>query len=141
MGMPAAARERLRSWLEVHGAAGPADVTPEEMPEWAEERVRFPLQLAPAAHKVFGALVDVLIVASAVGLFGLISWAITGEIPPAPGGTYAALLLGCVCWLLYRYVFFGGLSMTPGGHAAAVLADRVLVWMYNRQLRGIHYPT
>jgi CheY-like chemotaxis protein len=140
MGMPAASRGRLKNWLAVHGATGPADIAPEDLPAWAEERVQFPLQLAPAAHAVCGAAVDLLIVTSAVAVFGLVSWAITAEVPPAGVGGYAAMLLGCVCWLLYRYVFFGGLSMTPGGHVAAALADRVLVWMYNRQRSRFPYP-
>jgi hypothetical protein len=84
--------------------------------------------------------VDLLIVAAAVAVFGLVSWALTAEVPPAPAGGYAALLLGCACWLLYRYVFFGGLSMTPGGHVVAAIADRVLVWLYNRQRYSLPHP-
>ncbi len=140
LGMPAAARRRLKDWLEVHGAGGPAEVAADELPDWPEERVQFPMQLAPATHAACSALVDLLIVSAAVGVFGLISWAITGEVPPGPGGGYAALFLGCVCWLLYRYLFFGGLSMTPGGHVAAAIADRVLVWRYNRERRHFYYP-
>jgi hypothetical protein len=33
---------------------------------------------------------------------------------------------------MYRYVFFGTVVMTPGGHAAASLCDRVVAWQYNR---------
>ncbi len=134
LGMPAATRERLAAWLEAHGAAGPADLAPGDFPDdWTGQQVRLPLQLAPLAHTVCSLAVDLLIVSIAVGVFGLISWGITGEATPVPGGGYAALLLGCVCWLLYRYVFFGTLSMTPGGHVAAAVADRVLVWIYNRR--------
>ncbi len=133
LGMPAATRRRLAAWLENHGAGGPADIAPGELPDWGAQQVRLPLQLAPVAHALCSAAVDLVIVAIAVGVFALISWAITGETPPNPGGGYAALLLGCVCWLLYRYVFFGTLSMTPGGHIAAALADRMMVWIYNRR--------
>ncbi len=131
LGMLAACRQRLREWMQVHGADGSADIGADEFS--GEDRVHFPLQLAPAAHAVGSVLVDLLIVGAAVGVFGLISWVFTGDVPPAPVGGYAALLLGCVCWLLYRYLFFGRLSMTPGGHVAATIADRILVWIYNRQ--------
>jgi len=102
--------------------------------------VHLPVQLAPTAQAVCGAAADLLIVAAAVGVFGLVSWAITAEVPPAPAGGSAAMLLGCLCWLVYRYVFFGGLGMTPGGHVVAALADRVLVWLYNRQQYRHRYP-
>jgi CheY-like chemotaxis protein len=131
MGMTAASRQRLRDWLGDHGVNGPADVGEEA--DRFEEKVQFPLQLTPAACAVCGAVVDLLIVAAAVGVFGLVSWLITGEVPPAGGEVYAALLLGCVCWLLYRYVLFKGVSLTPGGRAAAAIADRALLWMYNRE--------
>lgn len=140
LGLPVAARERLKVWLAVHGAGGPADVSPDDVPAWATDRVQLPVQLIPAAHAVCGAMVDLLIVTAAVGVFGLVSWAITAEVPPAPAGGPAAMLLGCLCWLLYRYVFFGRLSMTPGGHVVAAFADRVLVWLYNHQRFRLPYP-
>jgi CheY-like chemotaxis protein len=140
LGLPVAARERLREWLAVHGAGGPADVSPDDVPAWDEDQVHLPVQLAPTAQAVCGAAADLLIVAAAVGVFGLVSWAITAEVPPAPAGGSAAMLLGCLCWLVYRYVFFGGLGMTPGGHVVAALADRVLVWLYNRRRYGYRYP-
>jgi len=140
LGLPVAARERLREWLAVHGAEGPADVSPDDVPAWDEDQVHLPVQLAPTAQAVGGAAVDVLIVAAAVGVFGLVSWAITAEVPPAPAGGSAALLLGCLCWLVYRYVFFAGLSMTPGGHVVVALADRVLIWLYNREQHRHRHP-
>ena len=30
--------------------------------------------------------------------------------------------------------------MTPGGHVVAAIADRVLVWLYNRQRYRHRYP-
>jgi CheY-like chemotaxis protein len=140
LGFPAAARERLREWLAVHGAGGPADVSPDDIPAWDEDHVQLPLQLTPTAEAVCGAAVDLLIVAAAVGVFGLVSWAITAEAPPAPVGGSAAILFGCLCWFVYRYMFFGGLSMTPGGHVVAVTADRVLVWLYNHRRYRSRYP-
>ncbi len=134
LGMPAAARERLRGWLSRRGADGPADVDPEDVPNWPEERVHFPVQLAPLMHFALSFIMDLMIVAAAVGLFGAISWVVTGEVAPGGAGITGGLLLGCVCWLLYRYVFFRSVSMTPGGHIVCAIADRVLAWMYNRKL-------
>ena len=140
LGLPVASRERLKEWLAVHGAGGPADLSPDGDPAWDEVQVHLPLRLTPTAQRVCGSAVDVLIVAVAVGVFGLVSWAITADVPPAPVGGSAAMILGCLCWLVYRYGFFGGLSMTPGGHVVATTADRVLVWLYNRQQSRHRYP-
>ena len=140
IGLRATAQLRLQQWLEQRGASGPADVPPSELPEWAEERVHFPLKLAPATHAASGVLVDLAIVGAAVAMFGLVSWMITGRTPPAPASWSAVLLLGCGCWTLYRYVFFGGLSMTPGERVSAALADRGLAWMYNRRQQKLFYP-
>ena len=133
LGLPVAARKRLKDWLAVHGAEGPADVSPDDVPPFTENQVYLRVPLTPTAHALCGAAVDLLIVAAAVGVFGLVSWAITAYVPPAPAGGYAAMLLGCVCWLLYRYVFFRGPAITPGGQVVAAVADRLLVWLYNRQ--------
>jgi CheY-like chemotaxis protein len=140
LGLPVAVRERLREWLAVHGAGGPADVSSDNDPAWDQDQVHLPLQLAPTAQAICGAAVDLLIVAAAVGVFGLVSWAITAQVPPAPAGGSAAMLLGCLCWLVYRYVFFRGPSITPGGHVVVALAGRVLVWLYNRQQHRDRYP-
>ncbi len=93
-----------------------------------------PLQLAPAAHLALSRFFDLLMVLAAVAVFGAIAMAVTGGLPENAGTP--ALLLACVCWLIYRYVFFGRLSMTPGGHIAAAVADRWLAWMYNHRLQA-----
>jgi CheY-like chemotaxis protein len=131
LGMPPAARERLGAWLERSGATGPAEVP--LSPEEASDRVRLPLQLSPLAHAIGGALVDIGVIACAVAAFALVTWIIADELPLRGALWSALLLLGCGCWLVYRYLFFGAVAMTPGGHIAAALADRCLAWSYNRR--------
>ncbi len=130
LGMPAVERERLRRWLDDQGASGPPEP---DAPEDSGERVRLPLQLAPTAHLALSVVMDLLIVVGAVGVFGAI--AALATVPIAEDAGARALLLVAVCWLLYRYVFFGTLTMTPGGHIATALADRCMAWMYNRRLQ------
>jgi CheY-like chemotaxis protein len=130
LGMPPIERQRLRQWLDNQGASGPPE--PDAPPDSVSERVHLPLQLAPAAHWALSVFLDLLIVLAAVAVFGAIAITATGGLPE--DSARSALLLACVCWLIYRYAFFGRLTMTPGGHAAAAVADRCLAWMYNRRL-------
>lgn len=132
LGMPAAARDRLRAWLDRNGGDGAVEIPPEDDPDSAS--VQFPLQLSPAAHGVCAAILDVAIVVSAVAAFAGITYMLAGQLALMGANVSAALLLLCVCWLLYRYVFFASVSMTPGGHLTAAISDRCLAWHYNRRL-------
>ena len=138
VGMASPARQRLRSWLEAHGVTGPpeaeqAEETPIIAPVVAPERVHFPLQLAPAAFTVLSIVFDCIVVALAVIVFGVVSSLVIGEWPSANVVKHGGLLLGCVCWVLYRYVFFGAITVTPGSRMATIVADWFTVWLYNRR--------
>ena len=79
-------------------------------------------------------LFDLSMVCAAVGLFVGITWGFAGAAPPSDKTAAATALLMCLGWLMYRYVFFGTVAMTPGGHASASICDRVLAWHYNRTI-------
>lgn len=130
LGMPPVERERLRHWLDYQGASGPPEPDAPEDPD--AERVHLQMQLAPAAHTALSVVMDLLIVLVAVGSFGAVA-GLAGVPIMEEAGAFA-LLLVAVCWLIYRYVFFGALAMTPGGHMAAALADRCLAWLYNHRM-------
>ncbi len=132
LGMAPVERERLRQWLDDQGVDPQPE--PDAMEPCGPERVHLPLQLAPAAHAALSTVFDLLIVLAAVVAFGAV--AAVADVPVLENAATRTLLLVAVCWLIYRYVFFGALTMTPGGHLAAALADRCLAWMYNRRTQA-----
>jgi len=132
LGMPPIERQRLREWLDSQGAGGPPEA--DALANFAIDRVHLPLQLAPAAQLALSVFLDLVIVLGAVAVFGATAIALTGDMPHAEYPAASALLLASVCWLIYRYAFFGRVSMTPGGHLAAAAADRCLAWWYNRRI-------
>jgi CheY-like chemotaxis protein len=132
LGMPPVQRERLKLWLERNGASGPGEAPIDISLPAGGPRVHLPVQVSPFFHHAMTAVFDLAIVGSAVAVFVAIAYAFVGAAAPADKTTSAMLLLLCVAWLLYRYVFFGTVVMTPGGHAAASACDRVLAWHYNK---------
>jgi CheY-like chemotaxis protein len=130
LGMPPVGRERLRRWLDEQGI----DTQPEVDAPEGDERVQLPLQLAPMALLVLSSVIDLLLVLVGVAAFATIA-AVAGVSVTEDIST-RVLLLSAVCWLIYRYAFFGALRMTPGAHLAAALADRCLAWNYNRKLQA-----
>lgn len=130
LGMPPVHRQRLRHWLEGNGADGPGE-NPVDISLPPGPRVHFPIRVSPAIHLLATVFVDLAIVGAAVAVFIAITYFAAGSIPLADKAR-AGLLLFCLGWLMYRYVFFGSLAMTPGGHAAAGACDRLLAWYYNK---------
>ncbi|MGH9522387.1 MAG: PilZ domain-containing protein [Terriglobales bacterium] len=131
LGMPPVHRQRLRQWLEGNGADGPGESPIDISLPAGGPRVHFPMRVSPAIHLLATICVDLAIVGAAVAVFVAITYFAAGSIPLA-GKADAGLLLFCLGWLMYRYVFFGSLAMTPGGHAAAGACDRLLAWYYNK---------
>jgi CheY-like chemotaxis protein len=137
LGMALPARQRLHGWLEAHGVSGSGDLhlagpALAPTPDFTPDRVQFPLQLAPAAFTALTIAFDMVLVAVSVVLFGIISSLVIGDLPSANVAKHGGLLLGCVCWVLYRYVFFGALSVTPGSRIATALSDRFMIWLHSR---------
>jgi hypothetical protein len=133
LGMPPVQRERLKLWLERNGASGPGESPIDiSMPPGAS--VHLPVQVSPVLHQVISTVFDLGIVSAAVGVFVAITWGAAGAAPPSDKTAAATALLMCLAWLMYRYVFFGSVVMTPGGHASASICDRVLAWHYNKTL-------
>lgn len=131
LGMPPVHRQRLKQWLEHNGADGPGENPVDISLVTGGPHVHFPMRVSPAIHLLAAIIVDLAIVGAAVAVFIAITYLVAGSIPLANRAS-ADLLLFCLGWLVYRYVFFGSLAMTPGGHAAAGACDRVLAWFYNR---------
>ena len=117
--------------METNGAAGPAEA-PIDIAIPAGPRVHFPVRVSPILHQLFGVIFDLALVGVAVGVFVAIAYMFVGPAAPADKTWSAVSLMTCVAWLMYRYVFFGTVVMTPGGHAAASVCDRVVAWQYNR---------
>jgi CheY-like chemotaxis protein len=135
LGMPPIHRERLKSWLEHHGASGPGEA-PQDISMPPGPLVHLPVQVSPVLHHGMSIVFDLGIVSAAVAVFVAVTYLFAGEAPPTDKTASAVMLLMCLAWLMYRYAFFGSLSMTPGGHAAASICDRVLAWHYNRMADG-----
>lgn len=135
LGMPPVQRERLKAWLEGNGASGPGD-KPVDISVPTGPRVHFPVQVSPILHQVLSVLIDLSVVGAAVAVFVAITYGLAEAAPPPEKSAATIGLLLCLAWLMYRYVFFGAVAMTPGGHAAASLCDRVLAWNYNRTLES-----
>lgn len=131
LGMPPVHRERLKAWLERNGAAGPGEA-PVDISMPAGPLVHLPVQVSPVLHQTMAVLFDLSIVSVAVVIFAATAYLTVGASAPADKTSAAIGLLLCLAWLMYRYVFFGSVVMTPGGHAAASICDRVLAWHYNR---------
>lgn len=131
LGMAPVQRDRLKAWLEGNGASGPGEA-PIDISLPIGPSVHFPVQVSQAVHQSMGAVIDLVVVAFAVAVFVVIAYVFVGPATP-PETTWSAIaLMMCVAWLMYRYVFFGTVVMTPGGHAAASMCDRVVAWHYNR---------
>ena len=135
VGMPPVHRERLKAWLQVNGADGVPEAAIDISLPAGGPRVHFPVQVSPVVHQLLTVLFDLGIVAASVSVFAAVAYVTAGAAPPPDKTAAATMLLACVAWLLYRYVFFGSLALTPGGHAAASVCDRVLAWHYNRKLQ------
>ena len=133
LGMPPVQRERLRAWLQRNGASGPGEA-PIDISLPTGPSVHLPVQVSPVLHQAIATLFDLGIVSAAVAVFVAITWVAAGAAPPSDKTAAATALLMCLGWLMYRYVFFGSVVMTPGGHAAASICDRVLAWHYNRTI-------
>jgi CheY-like chemotaxis protein len=134
LGMPPVQRERLKIWLERNGASGPSEAPIDISLPSGGPRIHLPVQVSPILHQGMTTLFDLGVVGAAVAVFVAIAYATAGATPPADKTAAATGLLMCLAWLMYRYVFFGSVAMTPGGHAAASVCDRVLAWHYNRTL-------
>lgn len=131
LGMAPIQRERLKGWLERNGASGPGEA-PIDISRPIGPSVHLPVQMSPVLHQSLGVAIDLGVVAAAVTVFVVIAYVFVGPAAP-PDKTWSAIaLMMCVAWLMYRYVFFGSVVMTPGGHTAASLCDRVVAWQYNR---------
>lgn len=133
LGMPPVQRERLKTWLARNGASGPGEA-PADISLPGGPSVQLPVQVHPIIHSFLTILFDLGIVGTAVTVFVAIAYGTAQAQPPAGTTAAATGLLMCLAWLMYRYVFFGTVVMTPGGHAAAGVCDRVLAWHYNRCL-------
>ncbi len=131
LGMPPVQRERLKRWLDHNGAAGPGEA-PADSSMPSGPVVHLPVQVSPILHQGLAALFDLVIVGAAVAIFAITAYLSVGATAPSHRTAAAIGLLLCLAWLMYRYVFFGSVAMTPGGHAAASLWGRVLAWHYNR---------
>ncbi len=131
LGMPPVQRARLKEWLDRNDASGPGD-KPADISMPAGALVHLPVQVSPVLHQLLSVLIDLTVVGAAVAMFIAITYALAHAAPPPDKAAAAMGLLLCLAWLMYRYVFFGTVAMTPGGHFAASFCDRVLAWHYNR---------
>jgi uncharacterized RDD family membrane protein YckC len=82
--------------------------------------IEIPLQVAPLPQRVFGGLVDFLVVLVATALFGLIVLKISGAVPLSKAVLAAALAVPCFFWIAYHYLFLVYAAATPGMHFASV---------------------
>jgi len=135
LGMAPLQRDRLKAWLERNGASGPSEA-PIDISMPTGPSVHFPIQVSPILHQSLGLVIDLALVASAVTVFVAIAYIFVGPAAPPDKTLSAIALMMCVAWLMYRYAFFGTVVMTPGGHAAASVWDRVLAWQYNRSVES-----
>jgi CheY-like chemotaxis protein len=133
LGMPPVHRERLKSWLERNGASGPGENPVDISMPAGGLRLHLPVRISPAIHLVTAVFFDLAIVSVAVATFIVITYFAAGAVPMSDK-VRPSLLLLCLGWLMYRYVFFGSLALTPGGHVAAGMCDRVLAWYYNKAI-------
>ena len=117
-------------------ALGGITIEPIE-PQAPEKRpgIDFPLQSATLARRTVAAVVDVLIVALAVALFGLVFWKISGICPPTLQLVGLALGIPSVFWAVYEYLLLVYSSRTPGLIAAGLELTRFDGTPTNRSLR------
>ncbi len=94
------------------------NLEPEIEGELAPADIEVPLQVASLPQRVFGGLVDFIIVLAATAVFGEIVVKICTTIAFSKGMLALALAVPCVFWLSYQYLFLVYAGRTPGMRAA-----------------------
>ena len=87
---------------------------PEERIEERRPGFEFPLQSASLARRISAALVDVLIVLTAVTLFGFVFYRLAAPVLPSAEIAGIGLSLAGLFWLAYQYLLLVHTGSTPG---------------------------
>jgi uncharacterized RDD family membrane protein YckC len=136
---PVSGRPRI---LEVPEVAPPAPALGGitiEAAERAEAEKRpgidIPLQSAPLGRRLAAALVDGLIIAAAVALFGFIFWKVTAVRPPRLQILGLGAGIPAVFWAAYQYLLIVYSASTPGLRVAGLELARFDGASASRSLR------
>jgi uncharacterized RDD family membrane protein YckC len=97
-------------------ALAPAPILLEDDTEAAVvvSEIGLPLRVAPVGQRTFAALVDWAIVLIASGVFSLIFLKLADELPRTRFAAGLALLIPCLFWGAYQYLFLVHAATTPG---------------------------
>ncbi|HYH00937.1 MAG TPA: RDD family protein [Terriglobales bacterium] len=89
------------------------DFTPEQAPETLAD-IETPIQVAGVSQRIFAALADGLLVLVATAMFAGIVLNVTKGLPSNKLVLGMALMVPCVFWGLYQYLFLVHAAATPG---------------------------
>ena len=151
--MDDASRQRLKDWLLVNlirpsRITLPSHLVVKDDPaarDWAANiRVgpvadaEHPAILALAgentAERLFGSLLDWTVVLSATIAFTALVYRFIGELPQSRWAMPFGLVVPCLFWLLYHYIFMGEPAGTPGAQVARYASPRVAGIGRNRRI-------
>ena len=77
-----------------------------------------PVQVASVSQRVFASITDSFLVLAATAMFVTITLYVAGSIPPTKLVLATSLLVPCVFWGIYHYLFLVHAAATPGMHLA-----------------------
>ncbi len=93
----------------------------EEIEPEAGSEIEIPLQVAPLPQRVFGGIVDFLLVLLGTALFGVIVFQIVGGVSASKAVVAMAAAIPCFFWMAYQYLFLVYSGRTLGTRAARVV--------------------
>ena len=97
--------------------------------------IDIPLQGASLARRMLASAIDLLIIAVASAVFGLIFWRVTGIRPPRIQSVSLAAGIPCLLWAAYQYLLIVYAATTPGLRAAGLELGRFDGTPASRSLR------
>ncbi len=86
----------------------------DEQPADLPDDVEIPLQVVPLPQRMVGGMADFLIVLAATAMFALIVLNIAGAVPASKALLAVALVVPCLLWIGYQYIFLVHGGRTPG---------------------------
>ncbi len=98
-----------------------ADISLEEQVAPDTSDIEIPLQVAPLPQRVFGGVVDFLIVLLGTAIFGVIVFKMVGAVATSKAFVAVAAAVPCFFWMAYQYLLLVHAGRTPGMRAARVL--------------------